>query len=138
MTPPFEEFDTLIFTSSEGVKSFFGWLLESGRDVRAVGDRRIACIGSATARELMKYGLRADFVPEVYSGEQLAVEMVEQGFVNSGNRLILLRADIGSEDLTERLSERGIEYLDYPVYRTTLIEHGILRGGYRARHQNSQ
>jgi uroporphyrinogen III methyltransferase/synthase len=123
MAPPFEDFDTLVFTSSEGVKSFFGWLLESGRDVRAIGNRKIACIGAATARELLAYGLKADFVPKVYSGEQLAIEMAEQGFVGSDSRVILLRADIGSRDLTDRLSERGIEYLDYPVYRTTLIEH---------------
>lgn len=127
MDPPFEAYDTLVFTSSEGVKSFFRWLMDSGRDVRAIGDRKIACIGTATARELSTYGLKADFIPKVYSGEELALEMVSQGFVNNDNRLILLRADIGSKDLTERLSESGIEYLDYPVYKTTLIDHESVR-----------
>ena len=121
--PPFEEYDTLVFTSTEGVRSFFTWLLDAGRDARAVSGKRIACIGSATAAALKEFGLTADFVPSVYDGEHLGKEMVEKGFVTGENQVILLRAKIGTQDLTEALDAGKIPYLDYPVYETSYVSH---------------
>lgn len=123
LAPPFEGYDTLVFTSTEGVRSFFTWLLDAGRDTRAVFGKRIACIGSATADALREFGLRADFVPSVYDGEHLGKEMVESGFVKADDKVILLRAKIGTEDLTEALDRGGIPYLDYPVYETSYVKH---------------
>lgn len=123
INPPFEDCDTLVFTSSEGVKSFCNWLLEDGRDVRALGGKKIAAIGSATDKELKKYGLRSDFIPSIFSGEYLGKEMVEQGFVDNESNVILLRTDIGSMDVVEILKDSGIKFLDYPVYETKNIPH---------------
>lgn len=123
MEPPFAEYDTCVFTSTEGVHSFFRWLKEQGKDVRAVADKRFACIGSATAEALQDYGLCADFVPTVFDGETLGKEMVSTGFVNKENKVILLRARIGTADLTDALDAGEISYLDYPVYNTSYVEH---------------
>lgn len=123
MAPPFEAYDRLVFTSAEGVRSFFCWLFENGRDARAVYDKKIACIGSATAAALREFGLRADFVPSVYDGETLGREMVSAGFADQSNRIILLRAKIGTADLTEALDKANIPYLDYPVYETSYVDH---------------
>ena len=71
-----QKYDTLVFTSTEGVRSFFTWLLNSGKDSRAIAGKRLACIGSATAEALREFGLTADFVPSVYDGEHLGKEMV--------------------------------------------------------------
>lgn len=123
MAPEFEAYDTFVFTSTEGVRSFFGWLLEQGKDVRAVSGKRFACIGSATAAALREFGLTADFVPSVYDGETLGKEMVASGFADENSRLLLLRAKIGTADLTEALDRGNIHYLDYPVYNTSYVEH---------------
>ena len=123
MNPPFTAYDTCVFTSTEGVHSFFNWLFEQGKDVRAVSEKRFACIGSATAKALEDYGLRADFVPSIFDGETLGKEMVSEGFVTSENKVILLRAKIGTADLTDALDAGGISYLDYPVYNTSYVEH---------------
>lgn len=123
MEPPFGDYDTCVFTSAEGVHSFFQWLFEQGRDARAVFDKKLACIGSATAAALSRYGLKADFIPSVFDGETLGREMVSKGFVGKDSRVILLRAKIGTADLTEALKAGGIEYLDYPVYDTSYVEH---------------
>ena len=37
--------------------------------------------------------------------------------------MILLRAKIGTADLTDALDAGGISYLDYPVYNTSYVEH---------------
>lgn len=34
MNPPFTAYDTCVFTSTEGVHSFFNWLFEQGKDVQ--------------------------------------------------------------------------------------------------------
>lgn len=124
MAPKYEEYDTLVFTSTEGVRSFFRWLFEvEGKDARAVYGKRIACIGSATAEALKEFGLTADFIPSIYDGETLGKEMVESGFVTAENKVILLRAKIGTADLTDALDAGKMEYLDYPVYETHYVEH---------------
>lgn len=123
LAPPFEDYDTLVFTSTEGVHSFFSWLLENGRDARSVFGKKLACIGSATADALKEYGLSADFVPSVYDGETLGKEMVASGFVSRDSKVILLRAKIGTAELTDALSAAGIDYLDYPVYETSYVSH---------------
>jgi len=123
LDPHFEDYDTLVFTSSEGVKSFAGWLFEQGMDVRALYGKKLACIGSATADELMRYGIKADFIPEVYSGECLAKDMIENSFVARESRILMLRAKEGSQDINRIFDDAGIDYTDYAVYRTKLIEH---------------
>lgn len=126
MTPPFEDCDTLIFTSSEGVKSFCNWLLETGRDMRALADKKIAAIGSATEKALNMYGLKADFIPKIYSGKSMGKEMIQEKFIDEKSKVILLRADIGSKDITEILSEAHIDFIDYSVYETKNIYHDEL------------
>ncbi len=121
--PPFEQYDTLVFTSSEGVKSFLNWLLENGKDMRCLSGKKIACIGTATADALKEYGIIADFVPSVYSGRILGQEMISKGVVDKSSKVLLLRADISSKDVTEEFDKAGIEYLDYIVYNTFILKN---------------
>ena len=123
ISPDFDAFDTLVFTSTEGVRSFFSYLFEQGRDARAVYGKKLACIGSATAEALREFGLSADFLPSVFDGEHLGKEMIEKKFIDKNSRVILLRAKIGTADLTDALSDAGIEYEDYPVYETSYVSH---------------
>lgn len=121
--PDFETFDTLVFTSTEGVRSFFSWLMEQGRDARAVSGKKLACIGSGTAAALKEYGLLADFLPSVYDGRHLGEEMAATGFINGDSKVLLLRARIGTQELTEALDAAGVTYVDEPVYETSYVEH---------------
>ena len=117
-----DPFDTLVFTSAEGVRSYCSWLLEGGRDVRTLAGKKIACIGSATAKALNGFGLQADFVPTVYNGRALGEEMVSGGFVDENSRVLLLRTAAASRDVTDVLDEAGIPYADIPVYETTILQ----------------
>ena len=89
--PPYEDYDTLVFTSSEGVKSFMDWLLSEGKDMRSLYGKKIACIGTATSDALKVYGIIADFVPTVYSGRVLGREMLNTGFIDKSSKVLLLR-----------------------------------------------
>ena len=116
-------YDRIVFTSAAGVRSFCDWLLEEGMDMRWFAGKKIACIGSATASALKEYGIAADFVPKVFSGQVLGEEMLESGFVSGENKVLLLRTDIASHDVTDVLKEAGVAFTDIPVYRTELIEY---------------
>ncbi len=113
--------DTLVFTSVMGVRSWCDWLLEQGKDMRALAGMKIAVIGSATGSALRKYGLQADFMPSEYSGEALGKEMIESGFADQSNRVLLLRTKATSHNVTDALAKAQIPYTDLPVYETELI-----------------
>lgn len=123
INPPIEKYDVLVFTSSEGVDAYMESLLEKGADARILAGKRVACIGSATANALKKFGLIADFVPSIFSGEVLGKEMISTGFLKEKDNVILLRAEEGSKDIPRVLGSAGIKYLDYPVYKTEFIKH---------------
>ena len=121
---PEEDHDTVVFTSAVGVQSYCRWLLENGKDSRWFAGRKIAAIGSATAAALREFGLAADFVPSVFSGQVLGREMIATGLVGKDSRVLLLRTDLASRDVTDELDAAGIPYTDIPVYRTEILGAG--------------
>lgn len=70
--------DYVVFTSPNGVKSFF-WNLDeiAEMDVRALSEFRFACIGKKTANTLMEFGIKADVISEVQNGKDLASNLNE-------------------------------------------------------------
>ena len=69
--------DWLIFTSKNGVKSFFYNMKCADVDVRKLAGCKFAVVGRHTAEELMKHNICPDFIPEIATGEGLAKEFVE-------------------------------------------------------------
>ena len=69
--------DWLIFTSKNGVKSFFYNMKHAGMDVRKLADCKFAVVGKHTAEELEKHNIYPDFIPDTATGESLAKEFTE-------------------------------------------------------------
>ena len=69
-------------------------------------------VGPGTAAALKKYGLTADYVPAVYSAQDLGLGIPATGTV------LLPRAQEGSPLLTQALTQRGIPYEELAVYTT--------------------
>ncbi len=105
-----------VFTSPFGVGAVFDALMKYGYDSRIFGKARIAAIGEATAARLAKYGIIADAVPDDYNSRALG-EMLCR-IVGDDESVLLLRADIASEELDERLKSGGISYERINVYST--------------------
>ena len=105
------------------------WLLSEGKDMRSLYGKKIACIGTATSDALKVYGIIADFVPTVYSGRVLGQEMLRTGFITNSSKVLLLRADISSKDVTDELEKAGIDFLDYIVYNTRILKNEPVEGG---------
>ncbi len=112
------EYRWLVFTSTNGVSFFLKGMREKGIDIRTMAGIRLCAVGGATAAELAENGLNADYIPEHYTTEELAKGLADM--VKPGERVLLARADIAGDGLSQVLADNGIEYDDVAVYRTVI------------------
>jgi uroporphyrinogen III methyltransferase/synthase len=115
------QYDWIVFSSANGVRYFLDQLLASGRDVRHLGNCRLAAIGPATAAALGQYGLRADLIPSSFRAEPLAG--VLRGQV-AGRSVLLVRAGRGREVLAKTLQPLAKRLRQVVAYESTDIETG--------------
>lgn len=112
-------FDWLAFTSSNGIRVFFDEMKKRACDLRRLGAVKIACIGTGTAETLSGYGFYADFIPEKYTAKELGRGLSK--IMSPGEKLLILRAENGSEELNEELDKAGILYTDEKIYRSVPV-----------------
>lgn len=108
-------YEWLVFTSPAGVSALMELLERTGRDVRALGAIKLAAIGPATDRELRKHGLHADLIPDIYDGIHLGQALCD---AKPAGKILILRAQWGTKDLTDALTENCICYDDIGCYET--------------------
>ena len=117
-------YDWLVFTSPSGVDIFFDRLIAL-YDLRALAGAKLAAIGQGTQRALLKYGLRADFLPSVYDGETLGREL--RAACAPGSRLLIPRAAIGNPELIGELEQgEGFEITDVATYDTEYADSDVI------------
>jgi len=105
-------FDWVIFTSANGVNIFFEAL---GKDSRVFGSAKIAAIGEQTAAKLSEFGIKADFVPDVFTGKQLGKQLLCIADLR-GKKILLLRSQLASNEIIEILEKSGAEVLNVAIY----------------------
>ena len=103
-----------VFTSPNGVEIFFDYLKKLKFDVRKLANLQFAVIGTGTAAALERRGIYPAFLPETYDVESLAKGLCET--VKQEENILILRAEQGSEILTEILDEAGMIYTDVKIY----------------------
>lgn len=104
----------LVFTSANGVRTFFKKFREQRLDLRRLHACRIAVIGRATAAALEEHGLQADLLPQTATTEALAQALLSH--VSMEESIFLLRAENGSAELFQTLAEqRNVK--DIPLYK---------------------
>ncbi len=109
------EYDWIVFTSAKGAGIFFDYLHGLKKDARVFGYAKVAAIGSETAARLSLFGIKADFVPSIFTGRQLGSQLV--GFANlRGKKILLLRSKLASDDLVKLLRDSGAEVDNVPAY----------------------
>lgn len=106
-------FDWVAFTSPRAVTAFAGRLGRLGVALKK-HKPRVAAVGAMTEAVLRAHGFEANFVPKQYLtsalGEGLPLEF--------GQKVLLLRTDIGEERLITSLARRGFDVTDLAVYHT--------------------
>lgn len=112
-----DRFDTLVLTSTNGVDALAERLHSLGMDARQLAGLRVGVVGAATRDRLeQRLAIRADVVPERQVGSALADTLLEQ--TASPGRALLLRTDIASSDLPDRLREAQWNVTEITAYRT--------------------
>jgi uroporphyrinogen III methyltransferase/synthase len=127
-------YDWLIFTSSNAVKYFFRRLFEREIDIRNLRGVRICSIGTKTAGEIKKFGLKVELMPEKFRAEGLIETFISEirskeselrnknKKIFQGMKFLLPRAEVAREIFPEKVRELGGR-IDVPVaYRTVKPE----------------
>jgi uroporphyrinogen III methyltransferase/synthase len=115
----------IVFTSHNGVDAFFDELRASGKDARALGDVKVAAIGSGTAAGLTARGVRPDFIPHAYINEAMAEGLVRRTV--AGDRVLVFRAQEARAVLAATLRAVGREVDVVAAYRTRFVDDPGLR-----------
>lgn len=128
----------MVFTSPIGVRTFFELLEMEHLDIRSMflgsgtcqADIKIAAIGKSTAKELQRYGLRADVVPDIFCARSLG-EAIEKR-TEKEEAATIFRAAIGSEELLPPLQRCMKAVEDVPLYETCYFLHPQIKEQIRA------
>jgi uroporphyrinogen III methyltransferase/synthase len=110
-------YDWIVFTSVNGVNSFFDLFYKLYDDAREIGGARIAAIGPATAQRIKDFRMHVDLQPEEFVAESLAREFKKQGGVEN-LRILIARAEKARDLLPKELSALGAIVDEGFAYRT--------------------
>ena len=114
-----QAFDWLVLTSTNGTDRFFERLFKQGRDVRALGEIKIATIGAATSSRVREWHLNVDLEATNRASEGLLADF---GTDLSGQRFLLPRPEKSRDVLANGLRDRGGEVREVVVYKTVMPE----------------
>ena len=118
-----ESTDWIIFTSVNGVDSFFHRLFNLGGDIRDLKGVKICAIGPATAERIKEFRIRVDCQPPKYVAESV-VEVFKKIDDLRGKRILMPRADIARSYLPEELQKLGADVMEVVAYKTVVASNG--------------
>jgi uroporphyrinogen III methyltransferase/synthase len=110
-------YDWLIFTSPNGVTTFFEYFFRQFHDMRDIGGCRIAAVGPATAKKLKDLHLQVDLMPDEAMASSIAEAFAAYESIEN-LKICLLRAEVANRELPAALEEMGAIVDDIACYRT--------------------
>ncbi|MFT4638980.1 MAG: uroporphyrinogen III methyltransferase/synthase [Verrucomicrobiales bacterium] len=110
-------YDWLVFTSPNGVESFFDVYYKIYKDARSIGGVRIAAVGPGTAQKIHEFHLDVDLLPEKHTAEGLVQAFKKDGDVENLN-FLWVKAETTREVIGEELIKMGAILDEAVAYRT--------------------
>ena len=110
-------YDFLVFTSPNGVVTFFDYFFKTFQDLRDIGGVQIAAVGPATAAKLKELHLKVDLMPEEYLTSKIASAFAKHQSIEN-LKILLLRAEVANPELPAKLEEMGAIVDDVACYKT--------------------
>lgn len=117
----FKKFDWVFFTSPTGAKLFFNAIKRMNKDSRIFSSAKIACVGSETAEALESFNLKADFVPRVFTSQELARSFIKK-FKPVNKKILLLRSELADSRLSQILKSSKTMIKQSPIYTAKCIK----------------
>ena len=121
-----EDYGYVLFASQNAIDMFFRACDEQEIDRRRFAGLKMAVVGGATAKWLLKYGYKADLVPEDYTIESLSGRLADEA---GDSRVLAIRAVKGNEVLYNVFDSRGTKYdkiLLYDSYGEMNIDEDMM------------
>lgn len=116
------DYSWIIFTSVNSVDIFFKNVMRNN-DVRILAGIKIAVIGSATAMSLIKYGIKADIIPEQFTSEGIVKELESDKAELKGKKVLIPGSLIARDLLPVSLTAMGAIVDAVPVYENKMPEY---------------
>ncbi|MBP0017338.1 MAG: uroporphyrinogen-III C-methyltransferase [Cyanobacteria bacterium SBLK] len=111
-----DTFHWLILTSSNAVQYFCKRLETLGRDLRSLGNLKIAVVGKKTAKVLQEYHLNPDFIPPNFVADSLAEHFPDR---LAGLKILFPRVETGGRQvLVKELTAKGANIVEVPAYQS--------------------
>lgn len=99
----------IIFTSANGVNSFFESLYKCQLDTRSLYGCKIAAIGVKTANTLKTFGIIADIIPESHNSNELLRLIEEKIYLGElGENILYIKGKNVKNSLTEELKKHAV------------------------------
>ena len=120
-------YDWLVFTSVNGVTTFFDFFFRQFKDMRDLGGAKIAAVGPATAAKLREFHLQVDLMPEEALGVKIAAAFDKHSSIEN-TKICLMRAQKANPELPRALEALGAIVDDIGLYKTVLDtddSHGL-------------
>ncbi|MEM7386359.1 MAG: uroporphyrinogen-III C-methyltransferase [Verrucomicrobiota bacterium] len=121
------QYDWLIFTSPNGVESFFETFYKLYSDAREIGGVRIAAMGPGTAQKIKEYHLTVDLLPERFVAEGL-IEAFKKDSSVDNLKMLWVKAEKTREVISEELTKMG-GIVDEAIAYRTVPETDDIGGG---------
>lgn len=109
-----EDYSWVVFTSGYGAEIFFNRMKKLRIDFRRLAGLKFAVIGKGTGEISEQYGIIPDLMPESFTAAELGRALCKT--VVSGEKVLLPRAEIASEELTDILLENEIKLHEVKIY----------------------
>jgi len=110
-------YDYIVFSSTNGVNSFFQALKKRGKDSRILAGGKIASIGPVTSEALLNHGITADITAKTFVAEGLLEAILLSGSVKE-KKFLLVRSNIGRNTLQDGLKKGGA-LVDHAAFYST-------------------
>lgn len=109
-----ENYDWILFTSKQGVKSFF-----KACDKAKLEKKKIAAIGEKTKEYLDKFGVNVDFIPTKYSSEEFVKEFPQKNKVLKG--IFYPASELADNFIKNKFENENIKLVRKNFYTTECV-----------------
>ena len=115
-----DSYNWLVLTSVNGVKFFFRRLIDRDRDIRDLKGVKICAIGTKTAVEINKHGIKVDLIPKQFNAEGLVDAFMKENNSETldGLKILLPRAQDARAVFPDKVKEFGGEIDVFTAYKT--------------------
>ncbi len=113
----FTAYDWLILTSANGVEAMWERMRKLRIPRRKLSSLKIAAIGPATKRAIVKHGRKVKMMPEEYVAESVVKGLQDQV---KGKRILLVRAKVARDVIPDSLRAAGAQVDVVEAYETVV------------------